>query len=153
MKTFFKTIFAKLFRTSPAATISTSSFTVSGNVGKAQASVTWAGAQGFGTVVADEFGNFHVGGLASGVYVITPHKLGSIFHPTDRTILVDGDVSVNFTDPSSVVDCRIIPNASRLVNGTLIYDVQTSSNPNVPSKDSRVSVPVACGSYPQNSRA
>lgn len=68
--------------------------------------------------------------------------------------------SVNLVDvPSnySVPDCRAIapaPNASRNVNGTLIYDAQISSNPAVPSKDSRAAgVPVASGTYPQNSRA
>ena len=55
-------------------------------------------------------------------------------------------------------DCRatstypVLPNTSRSVNGTLIYDVQTSSNSAVPGTDSRASVPVACGTYPQNSR-
>jgi hypothetical protein len=45
------------------------------------------------------------------------------------------------------------PNSSRSVNGTLIYDVQTSSNPAVPGTDSRTAgAPVASGTYPQNSR-
>jgi hypothetical protein len=55
--------------------------------------------------------------------------------------------------PYSVPDCRQSPNASRNVNGTLIYDVQTSSNPAIPPTDSRgAGAPVACGEYPQNSR-
>jgi hypothetical protein len=56
-------------------------------------------------------------------------------------------------------DCRAtstypaLPNTSRSVNGTLIYDVQTSSNSAVPGTDSRTALaPVACGTYPQNSR-
>ncbi len=56
----------------------------------------------------------------------------------------------------SVPDCRNygnFPNVSRSVNGTLIYDVQTSDNASVPGKDSRTAgAPVACGTYPQNSR-
>jgi hypothetical protein len=55
----------------------------------------------------------------------------------------------------SVPDSRVTPNASRNVNGTLIYDVQTSSNPAVPGIDSRGPgvAPVASGTYPQNSRS
>jgi hypothetical protein len=53
----------------------------------------------------------------------------------------------------SVPDSRVKPNASRNVQGTLIYDVQTSSNPNIPPTDSRVSKPVDSRlSAPQNSR-
>lgn len=60
--------------------------------------------------------------------------------------------------PSNVYsqpDCRNygqFPNQSRLVNGTLIYDVQTSSNPAIAPVDSRASKPVASGNYTQNSR-
>ena len=55
-------------------------------------------------------------------------------------------------------DCRIFgnfPNASRNVQGTLTYDVQTSSNPAIPSTDSRVSKPVdsrIAAIIPENSR-
>ena len=54
----------------------------------------------------------------------------------------------------SVPDCRLVPNASENVNGTLIYDVQTSSNTDaLPVVDSRAAgAPVASGTYPQNSR-
>jgi hypothetical protein len=59
----------------------------------------------------------------------------------------------------NVVDCRnygTFPNKSRDVNGTLIFDVQTSSNPAVPETDSRTfGAPVdsrAFSSVPQNSR-
>jgi hypothetical protein len=37
----------------------------------------------------------------------------------------------------SLPDCRLSPNSSRVVQGTLIYDVQTSSNPAIPPTDSR----------------
>ena len=52
-------------------------------------------------------------------------------------------------------DCRVTkPNSAtgETVNGTILYDSQTSSNPAIPPTDSRVSKPVACGAYPQNSR-
>jgi hypothetical protein len=54
-------------------------------------------------------------------------------------------------------DCRVAPfgpNASRDVQGTSIYDVQTSCNPAVPGTDSRAAgAPVDCRvSAPQNSR-
>jgi hypothetical protein len=59
----------------------------------------------------------------------------------------------------SVPDCRVAPfgpNASRTVQGTTTYDVQTSSNSAVPSKDSRAAgAPVDCRvspNIPQNSR-
>ena len=59
----------------------------------------------------------------------------------------------------SVPDCRVAPygpNASRTVQGTVTYDVQTSSNPNVPPVDSRAAgAPVdsrAAGQAPQNCR-
>lgn len=56
----------------------------------------------------------------------------------------------------SVPDCRVVKPSSatsRNVNGTLTYDVQTSSNSAVPSTDSRkAGAPVASGTYPQNSR-
>ena len=48
------------------------------------------------------------------------------------------------------------PNAFRTVQGSSIYDVQTSSNPAVPGKDSRTVKPTDCRiapNIPQNSRA
>ena len=70
-----------------------------------------------------------------------------------------GTLIAAFTVSSGIYsqsDCRNygnFPNASRSVNGTLIYDVQTSSNPAVPGTDSRkAGIPVASGTYPQNSR-
>jgi hypothetical protein len=59
----------------------------------------------------------------------------------------------------SVPDCRVAPagpNASRTVNNTKIYDVQTSSNPAIPPTDSRTAgAPVdsrVSPNIPQNSR-
>jgi hypothetical protein len=58
--------------------------------------------------------------------------------------------------PYSVPDCRnfgTFPNASRNVNATLTYDVQTSSNSAVPGTDSRkAGAPVLSSSLLQNSR-
>lgn len=58
--------------------------------------------------------------------------------------------------PYSVPDCRVTKPSSatsRNVNGTLVYDVQTSSNSAIPPTDSRAAgAPVASGTYPQNSR-
>ncbi len=59
----------------------------------------------------------------------------------------------------SVPDCRVAPagpNSSRVVQGTLIYDVQTSSNKAIPPTDSRASgAPIdsrASSNVPLNSR-
>ena len=47
--------------------------------------------------------------------------------------------------PYSVPDSRVSPNSSRNVQETLIYDVQTSSNPAIPPVDSRTAgAPVDC---------
>lgn len=61
--------------------------------------------------------------------------------------------------PYSVPDCRVAPfgpNGSRNVQNTLIYDVQTSSNPAVPGTDSRAAgAPVdsrQAPNIPENSR-
>jgi hypothetical protein len=66
--------------------------------------------------------------------------------------------NVNVTN-YSVPDCRVAPagpNASRNVQGTSIYDVQTSSNHAIPPVDSRAAgAPVDCRvspNIPQNSR-
>jgi hypothetical protein len=63
------------------------------------------------------------------------------------------------SNPYSVPDCRVPPagpNSSRTVQGTKIYDVQTSSNPAIPPKDSRAAgAPVdsrVSPNIPQNSR-
>jgi hypothetical protein len=62
---------------------------------------------------------------------------------------------INSSGAYSVPDCRVTkPNSAtgETINGTILYDSQTSSNPAIPPTDSRVSKPVACGTYPQNSR-
>jgi hypothetical protein len=71
--------------------------------------------------------------------------------------LIVGKAAIPVSTPYSVPDCRNyshFPNASRNVQSTLIYDVQTSSNPAVPGTDSRrAGAPVDSRvSAPQNSR-
>jgi hypothetical protein len=55
---------------------------------------------------------------------------------TGKASLTPGGTGTGY----SVPDCRVSPagpNSSRVVQGTLIYDVQTSSNPAIPPTDSR----------------
>lgn len=85
-------------------------------------------------------------------------------HPGPYVFGTGGGSVFNFQSSSigapasaySVPDCRITPNLSRLLQGTLIYDVQTSSNSTVPGVDSRAAgAPVdsrVAPNIPQNSR-
>lgn len=145
----------------------TALFGISGNAGTPGATVSWTGAAS-GSVTADGSGNYNTGEvLISGAYTITPSKTGFTFSPTSSAQTIAGaDISgVNFTATQvltvySVPDCRVPPagpNASRTVQGTKIYDVQTSSNPAIPPTDSRVAgAPVdsrVSPNIPQNSRA
>jgi hypothetical protein len=138
-------------------------FEITGNAGTAGATVSWSGTSS-GSTTADGSGNYTIPDLANGSYTITPSKTGFTFSPTssNQTISSANITGVNFTASSganvySVPDCRVAPsgpNASRTVQGTKIYDVQTSSNSAIPPKDCRVAgAPIACGTYPQNSRA
>lgn len=70
-----------------------------------------------------------------------------------------GSITQSASTAHSVPDCRVAPfgpNASRDVQGTLTYDVQTSSNSSIPPTDSRAAgAPVDCRkspNIPQNSR-
>lgn len=140
-------------------------FSISGNAGTAGATVSWSGAAS-GSTTADGSGNYTIPNLANGSYTITPSKTGFTFSPTssNQTVNNANITGVNFTATSmgnaySVPDSRVVttttPNSSRTVNGTKIYDV-----PKVDSRaagapvDSRVApnIPVASGTYPQNSR-
>jgi hypothetical protein len=146
---------------SPAALGHSISGTVSGDVadgvlmtlsGDASATTTTAGG-----------GLYSFGSLPDGNYVVTPSLAGYTFSPTSRSLTLSGSdlTGENFTStlivPYSVPDCRVAPfgpNTSRTVQGTKIYDVQTSSNSAVPGTDSRaVGAPVDSRvSAPQNSR-
>jgi hypothetical protein len=133
-------------------------YSISGNAAVAGATVSYSGASS-GSVTADGSGNFTLSGLVNGGYTITPSLAGYAFSPTSQAETISGAniTGVNFMAAQSYYsepDCRLSPNASRSINGTLIYDVQTSSNPAIPPTDDRESgAPVACGEYPQNSRA
>jgi hypothetical protein len=104
-----------------------STFTISGNAGLAGATVSYSGSAS-GSVIADGSGNYSINGLANGSYTITPSKSGYNFLPVNSNQMVNNaDISgVNFTaalNVYSVPDCRVTPNDSRNVQGTLTYDV------------------------------
>lgn len=140
-------------------------YSVQGSLGAAGAGATisWSGPTS-GSVTADANGNYNTNDmLVSGTYTITPSSGSATFSPANSSQTVtNADITgVNFTATGaySVPDCRNFghfPNASRSVQGALIYDVQTSSNPSVPGVDSRTAgAPVdsrAAGQAPQNSR-
>jgi hypothetical protein len=139
------------------------SFGISGNAGTAGATVSWTGTSS-GSTTSDASGNFNTGSIGNGNYTLSVSKTGFTFSPafSNQTINGANVTGVNFTVSGaySVPDCRVAPagpNSSRNVQGTLIYDVQTSSNPAVPGTDSRVSpnIPVdsrVSPNIPQNSR-
>jgi hypothetical protein len=130
-------------------------FSVSGSTGVAGTSLSATGtASASATSFAD--GNYLFSGLGVGSYTITP---SGAYTPSSSGVTVSSaDVTgVNFSlGVYSQPDCRNFghfPNASRVIQGTVTYDVQTSSNAAVPGTDSRTAgAPVASGTYPQNSR-
>jgi hypothetical protein len=142
-----------------AFTAASSGSSVSGNAGVAGATVSYSGTSS-GSVTADGSGNYTISSLVNGPYTITPSLTGYNFAPTSQNVTVSGSniTGINFgaSNAYSVPDCRVLkPNnaTSRLLNGTLIFDVQTSSNAAVPGTDSRAAgAPTASGTYPQNSR-
>src|SRR5579859_2735060 len=148
------------------AAFQAATFSISGNAGTAGATVSWSGTSS-GSTTADGSGNYTISGLANGNYTITPSLTGFTFAPTSSNQTVSGAniTGVNFTATAvssgaySVPDCRVAPfgpNTSRTVQGTKIFDVQTSDNATVPGVDSRAAgAPVDCrvaSIIPQNSR-
>lgn len=140
--------------------------TISG-AGGPGATVSYTGPSS-GNVTADGSGNFEIDGLGDGDYVVTPTNTGFSFTPSSQNVTVSGaDVTgVDFTSAAvptvySPVDSRdfaTFPNQFRTVQGSKIYDVQTSSNPAVPGDDSRVAPNIPVDSrqdpnIPENSRA
>lgn len=134
-----------------AAGSSAAGLTLSGNSGSGSGTIsgppTWTFelADNGGTVATRTAASYSVG-VAAGTQTYA-----------DTVAASGGAVAiVVFNFPYSVPDCRNyghFPNSSRNVNGTSIYDVQTSSNSAVPGTDSRTAgAPVASGTYPQNSR-
>jgi hypothetical protein len=63
------------------------SFSISGNAGIAGALVSWTGPSS-GSVTADSLGNYLIGGLAPGVYTITPSHAGRAFNPASQFVTV-----------------------------------------------------------------
>ena len=135
-------------------------FSISGNSGLAGCGVYLAG-DFITATIADAEGNFAFSDLAPGTYHIFPAARGHLFKPSSIRVEISNANIKNliFEDPSSVIDSRQAvpgfgpgPNSGVTVNGTIQYTGQTSSNPAIPPVDSRVSTPVACGTYPQNSR-
>ena len=115
-----------------------------------------------GTTIFAEYNGVEVLSFTDAQYASGELGFGLFYDQTQTdtsvSLFAAGSVSNPLPPPPpySVPDCRNyghFPNASRSVNGTLIYDVQTSSNSSVPGTDSRVSKPVASGTYPQNSRS
>lgn len=156
------------FQAAPAIT-----FSISGNAGAAGATVSYSGTSS-GSVTADGSGNYTVSGLPPGTYTITPSLAGYTFVPINLSETSAGSniTGANFIATSSssnysVPDARNygnFPNLAVNVNGTLTYTVPSSYslrywfdtmfNRTQPlPEDSRTAgAPVACGTYPQNSR-
>lgn len=69
-------------------------YVISGNAGVAGATVAYSGTAS-GTVTADGSGNFSIGPLLNGTYVVTPSNLLYVFAPASRTITVNNlDISL-----------------------------------------------------------
>jgi hypothetical protein len=144
---------------------------ISGNAGVAGATVSWSGTAS-GSTVADGSANYTIPSLADGPYTITPSLAGYAFSPlsSNQTLAGANITGVNFTANQaywSQPDARNygnFPNSSRTVNGTKTYDVPSIfslrywfdllfSRTEPTPLDSRANVPIASGSYPQNSRS
>jgi hypothetical protein len=87
--------------------------------------------------ISDEKGFYIFENLSDGTYTVLPYKSGEIFRPSTQTVTIAGaDLTVNFIDPSSVVDSRNygnFPNHPRTVQGTLIYDIVATDSRVVPA--------------------
>jgi hypothetical protein len=121
------------------------SHSISGNTSKAGSTVNYSGAAS-GFVTADGSGNFTISGLADGVYQITPATLGFVASPIHSIVTIAGAnvTGVNFTAAAvySELDSRTSANAEKDVQGTDEYDVQTSSNHNLPVDSRAAGQPV-----------
>ncbi len=76
----------------------TTTYSISGHAGIANAIVSYSGA-GSGQVVADADGSYSILDLLNGAYTITPSKTGFVFSPTSRNETISGadTPNVNFT--------------------------------------------------------
>ena len=105
-----------------------------------------------GTTPTESSSSISNGGTVSVASSLTLKAIASLTDNLDSAVGSAAYVSIS---AYSVPDCRVTkPNSAtgETINGTILYDSQTSSNPAIPPTDSRVSKPVACGTYPQNSR-
>ena len=88
-------------------------YVISGNAGVAGATVAYSGTAS-GTVTADGSGNFSIGPLLNGTYVVTPSNLLYVFAPASRTI------TVNNLDISLATFTAELDNAAPTVTGFTI---------------------------------
>jgi hypothetical protein len=140
-----------------------STFSISGNAGVGGATVSYSG-QAVGSVVANSSGAYTISGLSAGSYTLVPSLAGYSFSPASLPLTITSSnlTNENFTAAAthySYPDCRRAvkgfgpgPNTPVNVNGTLTYTGQTSCNPAIPPKDSRVKKPSQSSVSPQNSR-
>ena len=79
-----------------------STFTISGNAGAANTTISWTGTSS-GSTTADGGGNYSITELANGSYTITPTLTGYTFSPTSHSETIsNADIrDVNFTTTSS----------------------------------------------------
>ena len=122
-----------------------STFTISGNAGAANTTISWTGTSS-GSTTADGGGNYSITELANGSYTITPTLTGYTFSPTSHseTISNANIRDVNFTTTSSEwspVDDRnygSFPLTPVVVQGSEIYALDPNSDNSVlPPVDSR----------------
>jgi hypothetical protein len=78
--------------------VAASTFSISGNVGTAFATVSFSGTAS-GSVTADGSGNYSIPNLPNGVYLVSPSKAGTIFSPTNQSVTISGGnvTGINFT--------------------------------------------------------
>jgi hypothetical protein len=123
-------------RTEPEVKISEQpAFSISGNAGCAHASVFLTGGPQTKLTASDEKGFFAFENLLDGTYTVFPYKSGETFRPTSQIVVVAGAdvIGVDFIDPSSVVDSRVVPNHGRTVQGTIFYDIVPTDSRVVPA--------------------
>lgn len=137
---------------------------VQGNAGAPGVTVSWTGTAS-GSTIADDTGDWSTI-LGAGTYTFTPTLTGYTFSPVNIVKVISGASlivgGVNFVatetadpNPYSVPDCRNygnFPNSAENINATKMYTIQTESRAAGEPADCRVSKPVPCGTYPQNSR-
>jgi hypothetical protein len=83
------------FSVTATVTVSTPTYSISGNVGTSGATVT----AGSGSATSDGSSNYTIANLANGTYTVTPSKSGCTFSPASSSVTVNGAnvTGVNFT--------------------------------------------------------